>query len=47
MTLKEYSEIKRNEFIILSKRYLEAGEFFLAEYEYYEDLAREMGEEAK
>lgn len=45
MTLKEYSEIKRNEFIILSKRYLEAGEFFLAEY--YETLAREMGEEAK
>jgi len=45
MSLKEYSEIKRNEFIILSKRYLEAGEFFLAEY--YEDLAREMGDEAK
>ena len=27
----------------LLKRYLEAGEFFLAEY--YEDLAREMGGE--
>lgn len=45
MSLKEHNEIKRNEFIILSKRYLEAGEYFLAEY--YETLAREMGEEAK
>lgn len=45
MTINEYTATKRNEFIILSKRYLEAGEFFLAEY--YEDLAREMGDEAK
>lgn len=45
MTLKEYNETRKNEFIILSKRYLEAGEYFLAEY--YETLAREMGEEAK
>lgn len=45
MSLKEYSESKRNEFIILSKKYLEAGEFFLAEY--YEGLAKEMGEETK
>lgn len=45
MTINEYTAAKRNEFIILSKKYLEAGEFFLAEY--YEDLAREMGDEAK
>lgn len=45
MSLKEHDEIKRNEFIILSKKYLEAGEYFLAEY--YETLAREMGDEAK
>lgn len=45
MSLKEHNEIKRNEFIILSKKYLEAGEYFLAEY--YETLAREMGDEAK
>lgn len=45
MTINEYTAAKRNEFIILSKKYLEAGEYFLAEY--YEDLAREVGEEAK
>ena len=45
MTLKEYTAAKKNEFIILSKKYLEAGEYFLAEY--YEGLAREMGDEAK
>lgn len=45
MTINEYTAAKRNEFIILSKRYFEAGEFFLAEY--YEGLAKEMGDEAK
>lgn len=45
MTINEYTAAKRNEFIILSKRYLEAGEYFLAEY--YETLAREMTEKAK
>lgn len=45
MTINEYTTAKRNEFIILSKKYLEAGEYFLAEY--YETLAREMGDEAK
>lgn len=45
MTINEYTAAKRNEFIILSKRYLEAGEYFIAEY--YEGLAREMRDEAK
>lgn len=39
MTISEYTAVKRNEFIILSKKYLEAGEYFLAEY--YETLAKE------
>ncbi len=42
MTVNEHNEIKRNEYRILSRKYAEVGEYFLAEY--YETLAKETEE---
>lgn len=42
MTINEISATKANEYRILSHKYAEVGEYFLAEY--YETLAKETEE---